>query len=66
MEPRFTAQQVAEFYRVHIVTVWRWIKDGKLTASKIGGQYFCRQEDLEEFEANTRRYCCRAKEAPHA
>jgi len=41
-----TPQEVADFTGVTISTVYRWIKSGKLKASKLG-QWKIRKEDLE-------------------
>ena len=50
MKKRFTCQDIAEMYGVHIQTVWNWIKKGKLGAVRIGGVYYIRQTDIEEME----------------
>lgn len=45
----FSTKEVAEKFKVTYLTVFRWIKSGKLKAFKVGKQYRVRQEDLEAF-----------------
>lgn len=49
--PYLTCKKVAELYDVREDTVWRWIRQGKLAAVKIGSRnYRVRKEALAEFE----------------
>lgn len=50
MEKLYTCKEVAEMYRVKEITVWEWVRTGKLKAIKIGRIYRIRKEDLENFE----------------
>lgn len=45
----FTIEEVAEKLRVAYLTVYRWIKAGKLEALKAGRQYRIKQEALDRF-----------------
>ncbi len=45
----FSTKEVAEKFKVTYLTVFRWIKAGKLKAFKVGKQYRVKQEDLEAF-----------------
>lgn len=45
----FSTKEVAEKFKVTYLTVFRWIKAGKLKAFKVGKQYRVKQEDLETF-----------------
>ncbi len=45
----FSSKEVAEKFKVTYLTVFRWIKSGKLKAFKVGKQYRVKQEDLETF-----------------
>lgn len=45
----FSSKEVAEKFKVTYLTVFRWIKSGKLKAFKVGKQYRVKQEDLEAF-----------------
>ena len=45
----FSTKEVAEKFKVTYLTVFRWIKSGKLKAFKVGKQYRVKQEDLEAF-----------------
>lgn len=45
----FSTKEVAEKFKVTYLTVFRWIKSGKLKAFKVGKQYRVKQEDLETF-----------------
>ena len=40
-----------QLYGVKIITVWSWIRSGKLNAVKPGKNYFIREEDLMAFES---------------
>lgn len=48
-EAVFSTKEVAEKFKVTYLTVFRWIKSGKLKAFKVGKQYRVKQEDLEAF-----------------
>ena len=52
MEERYTCQQVADLYHVKIRTVWKWIREKRLSGIKLGKTYVIRKEDLEQFESN--------------
>ena len=43
----YTPQEVAELTGVTILTVYRWIKTGKIKATKLG-QWKINREDLEQ------------------
>lgn len=48
-----TAEQVAQILQVHPFTVLKFIKQGKLKASKLGRVYRIREKDLEHFLDHT-------------
>jgi excisionase family DNA binding protein len=50
-----TLQDVAERFGVHYQTVYRWVRSGRLPASKIAGAYRVEDEDLQAFELERRR-----------
>lgn len=50
----YTCADVAERYGVKIITVWDWIRKGKLSAIKIGRDYRVSEEDIKNFEENRR------------
>ena len=50
MAQLFTCKEVAERYRVKVITVWDWIRSGKLSAVKIGRDYRVSEDDLQQFE----------------
>jgi excisionase family DNA binding protein len=51
MEKMLTAQEVADRYSVKVESVWRWIRDGRLTAVSLTKRnYRIRPADLEAFE----------------
>lgn len=54
MAQMFTCEEVAERYKVKVITVWDWIRQKKLGAIKIGREYRVSEEDLRTFE-NSRR-----------
>ena len=54
MSKMYTCADVAERYGVKIITVWDWIRKGKLSAIKIGRDYRVSEEDIKNFEENRR------------
>lgn len=49
MEEILTAEQVAQILQVHQFTVLKFIKQGKLKASKLGRVYRIRKSDVDAF-----------------
>ena len=54
MAQMFTCEEVADRYKVKVITVWEWIRQKKLPAIKLGREYRISEEDLNVFE-NSRR-----------
>lgn len=52
MAQLFTCNEVAERYRVKVITVWDWIRSGKLPAVKLGRDYRISEDDLQKFESD--------------
>ena len=50
MSELFTCGEVAQRYKVEVITVWDWIRKGKLSAIKIGRDYRVSEEDIKNFE----------------
>ena len=50
----YTCDEVAERYRVKVITVWDWIRKKKLPAIRIGRDYRISEDDLKSFEASRR------------
>lgn len=48
-EKYYTIEQVAEMLRVAYMTVYRWIKAGKLEAIKAGKQYRISEKCVNDF-----------------
>ncbi len=48
-EAYFTVEEVAGRLKVSHMTVYRWIKAGKLAAYKIGGEFRITERDIERF-----------------
>lgn len=46
----YTCDEVAERYKVKVITVWEWIRKKKLNAIKLGREYRVYEEDLIKFE----------------
>jgi excisionase family DNA binding protein len=44
----YTVDEIAGLFHLHTRTVRRWIKERKLKASKVGGQWRVREQDLRE------------------
>ncbi len=52
MKELFTVEEVAQILDVHTRTVRRYIKEEKLIAAKVGGQWRIEQENLKKFMNN--------------
>jgi excisionase family DNA binding protein len=50
----FTCEEVAERYRVQVITVWDWIRKKKLPAIKIGKSYLISEEELQRYEESAK------------
>lgn len=48
-EQYYTIEEVAKLLKVAYLTVYRWIRSGKLTAYKAGKQYRIEKTDLDKF-----------------
>lgn len=48
-EPLLSVADVADHVGKHPKTVHRWIKSGRLRASRAGGQWLVHPDDLERF-----------------
>ena len=62
MKKRYSCKEIAEMYGVHVQTVWKWVREGRLGAVRIGGVYYIRQADIDEME---KRYATRGAETDH-
>jgi len=54
METIYTTEQVAKKLQVSLITVRRYIKSGKLPASKVGRNYRILESDILELLAKSR------------
>lgn len=54
MSKMYTCDEVADRYKVKVITVWDWIRQKKLNAIKLGREYRISEDDLKNFE-NARR-----------
>ena len=54
MSKLYTCDEVAEKYRVKVITVWDWIRQKKLGAIKLGREYRVSEDDLKAFESSCR------------
>lgn len=47
MEERYvSAKEVAQAYGVKVTTVWKWIRDGKIPAYRLGKMYRMKLSEL--------------------
>jgi len=46
-EKYYTIEEVAEMLKVVYMTVYRWIKQGKLKAFRVGKKYMIKKSDIE-------------------
>lgn len=52
----YTIEEIAELLKVSYLTVFRWVKAGKLTAYKVGKQYRIDVQDLNNFLEKSKKY----------
>ena len=45
----YTTQQAAEVLQINIQTLRKWVREGKLPASKLGSDYRITGEDIKSF-----------------
>lgn len=43
----YTVQEVADLLHLTTRTIYKYIKEGKLTASQVGRKYFIKEEELK-------------------
>jgi excisionase family DNA binding protein len=55
-EKYYTAEQAAELLKIHIKTVQRYIREGKLRANKVGKSWRITGHDLSVFAEGTQEY----------
>lgn len=48
----FTLEEVADMLKVAYLTVYRWVRSGKLEAVKAGKQYRIEKKELDKFLKN--------------
>jgi len=51
----YTAQELADKLRVNVMTIYRYIKAGKLEAYKIGKEYRIERSEFERFMNNVKK-----------
>lgn len=49
----YTAEELADKLRVNIMTIYRYIKAGKLKAHKLGKEFRITKEEFDRFLKNT-------------
>lgn len=53
-EVYYTPEEVAQLLKVHPLTVYRMIKDGRLKAHKIGRSLRISRQDIDEWSTSSR------------
>lgn len=48
--PKLTSEEVAEYYRVDVQTIWKMVRQGRLHATKVGRHYRFSQADLDAYD----------------
>ena len=51
----YTLEEIAERLKVVYMTVYRWVKSGKLPAYKFGKQYRIKKNDIQKFIENSKK-----------
>ena len=54
MQNLLTPEQVSEILQIHILTVYNYIRQGKLSAIRLGRSYRVTQQDLDRLIENNR------------
>lgn len=49
LDTLYTTKEIAKQYKVPLVTVQKWIREGKLTAYRLGKEYRVKESDLLAF-----------------
>lgn len=52
----YTIEEIAQLLKVSYLTVFRWVKAGKLSAYKVGKQYRIDVQDLNKFLEKSKKY----------
>lgn len=52
----YTTYELAEMLKINVMTVYRYIKSGKLLAHKIGKEYRVSRVELDRFLKSTKTY----------
>lgn len=50
MDRFYSCEELAERYKVKVITVYDWIKKGKLNAKKIGKRYLISESEVKRYE----------------
>lgn len=45
----YTPEDIAQMFKVSVGTVWKYIRDGKLPASRLGRKYIISEDQLRRF-----------------
>lgn len=45
-----TIKEVSEYFHVHFRTVYKWIREGKISTVKIGGKHLITEEEFERIK----------------
>ena len=52
----YTTVELAEMLKMNVMTIYRYIKSGKLTAHKFGKEYRVSKADLDNFLKSTKTH----------
>ena len=47
MEKLYTVIETAEYLRVHRMTIYNWLKEGKIKSSKIGDNHLIAESEIK-------------------
>jgi len=50
----YSAQELAEKLKVNVMTIYRYIKAGKIVAYKFGKEYRVKEQDFQDFLSSTK------------
>ena len=56
MSKLFTIKEVAKMFRMNVLTIYEYVREGKLPAVKIGRSYRILESDLNQFIKENKLY----------
>ena len=55
MEKLYSVEDLAKYFGTHVMTIRRWIYDGKITSFKVGRKVRVTETELQKFIENSKK-----------